>query len=160
MGRVAAPYAVRGWVKIQPYTEYLDNLLDYPVWRLGKAGRWREYAVLEAKVHGQFLLAQLEGVNDRDAAETLHGHEVAVMRAELPPAETDEYYWDDLVGLEVVNLAGDVLGRVAEMLESGAHDIMRVVAGERERLIPFVAPIVRQVDIAAGRIEVDWGTDW
>ncbi|TCJ16315.1 ribosome maturation factor RimM [Parasulfuritortus cantonensis] len=160
MGRIAAPYAVRGWVKVQPFTEYLDNLLDYPVWHLGKAGRWREYKVLEAKVHSQFLLAQLDGVADRDAAEALQGQEVAVARAELPAPEADEYYWDDLVGLEVVNLAGEALGRVAEMLETGAHDIMRVTAGDTERLIPFTAPIVATVDIAAGRIVVDWGTDW
>lgn len=160
MGRIAAPYAVRGWVKVQPYTEYLDSLLDYPVWRLGKAGKWREYAVLEAKVHGQTLLAQLDGVDDRNAAEALQGHEVAVARAELPAAEEGEYYWDDLVGLEVVNLAGESLGRVAEMLETGAHDIMKVVAGDKERLIPFTAPIVGKVDVAAGRVEVDWGKDW
>lgn len=160
MGRVAAPYAVRGWIKVQPFTEYLDSLLDYPVWRLGKAGKWREYEVLEAKVHGQTLLAQLAGVDDRNAAEALQGHEVAVARDELPAAEADEYYWDDLVGLEVVNLAGESLGKVTEMLENGAHDIMKVAAGEQQRLIPFVAPIVRAVDIGTGRIEVDWGTDW
>lgn len=160
MGRIAAPYAVRGWVKVQPFTEALDGLLDYPVWRLGKAGKWRDYKVLEAKVHGQSLLAQLDGVNDRNAAEALQGHEVAVARGELPAAEANEYYWDDLVGLEVVNLAGASLGRVAEMLESGAHDIMKVVADGKERLIPFVDPIVGSVDIAAGRIEVDWGADW
>lgn len=160
MGRVAAPYAVRGWIKVQPFTEYLDSLFDYPVWRLGKAGRWREYAVLEAKLHGQYLLAQLDGVNDRDAAEALQGHEVAVAREELPPAEDDAYYWDDLIGLDVVNLAGEPLGRVVEMLETGAHDIMRVVADGKERLIPFTDPIVGKVDVAAGRIEVDWGADW
>lgn len=160
MGRIAAPYAVRGWVKIQPYTEYLDSLLDYPVWRLGKAGQWREYKVLEAKVHSQSLVAQLDGVADRNAAEALQGYEVAVARTERPAAEADEYYWDDLVGLEVVNLAGESLGKVVEMLETGAHDIMKVVAGERERLIPFTAPIIQAVAIEAGRIEVDWGADW
>jgi len=160
MGRVAAPYAVRGWVKVQPFTELLDNLLDYPVWRLGKAGEWREYEVLEAKVHGQFLLVQLDGVNDRSASEALQGHDIAVVRSELPPAEEGEYYWDDLVGLEVVNLAGESLGKVAELLESGAHDIMKVVAGEQQRLIPFTAPIVREVETEAGRIVVDWGVDW
>lgn len=160
MGRVAAPYAVRGWVKVQPFTELLDNLLDYPIWRLGKAGKWREYEVLEAKVHGQFLLVHLDGVDDRNASEALQGHDIAVVRSELPPAEEDEYYWDDLVGLEVVNLAGESLGKVAELLESGAHDIMKVVAGEQQRLIPFTAPIVREVETEAGRIVVDWGADW
>jgi 16S rRNA processing protein RimM len=99
-------------------------------------------------------------VNDRNAAEALQGYEIAVPRAELPPAEEDEYYWDDIIGLEVVNLAGESLGKVAGLLETGAHDILKVAAGEVERLIPFTDPIVREVDTGAGRIVVDWGKDW
>ena len=159
MGRVAAPYAVRGWIKVQPFTEYVDNLLDYPVWQVGKTNRWQAYELLEAKVHGQFLLAQLKGVDDRTAAEAMQGLEIAVARSELPPAADDEYYWDDLIGLEVVNLTGESLGKVEGLLETGAHDVLRV-AGERERLIPFKAPIVGKVDLEAGKIEVDWGLDW
>lgn len=159
MGRVTAPYAVRGWIKVQPFTEFVDNLLDYPVWQVGKAGRWKAYELLEAKVHGQFLLVQLKGVDDRNAAEAMQGLEVAVARTELPPAEDDEFYWDDLIGLDVVNLAGESLGKVEGLLETGAHDVLKVV-GDRERLIPFKAPIVGKVDLATGRIEVDWGLDW
>lgn len=159
MGRIAAPYAVKGWVKIQPYTEYLDSLLDYPVWHLGKAGKWREYGVLEARVHGATLIASLDGVVDREQAQALAGMELAVPREEMPAAEDGEYYWDDLIGMRVVNLAGEDLGRVEGLLETGAHDVMRVL-GERERLIPFTAPIVRAVDVEAGRIEVDWGSDY
>lgn len=159
MGRVTAPYAVRGWIKVQPFTEYVDNLLDYPVWQVGKAGRWQAYDVLEAKVHGQFLLAQLKGVDDRNAAESMQGLEVAIERSELPPADENEFYWDDLIGLEVVNLAGESLGKVEGLLETGAHTVLKVV-GDKERLIPFKAPIVGKVDIEAGKIEVDWGLDW
>lgn len=160
MGRIAAPYAVRGWVKIQTFTEYLDSLLDYPVWHLGKIGKWQAYKVVEAKIHSNHLVAQLDGVDDRNAAEALQGMEIAVAREELPPADEDEYYWDDLIGLEVVNLTGESLGKVATLLESGAHDIMKIVAGEQERLIPFTAPIIQNVDTEAGRIIVDWGVDW
>ena len=167
MGRVAAPYAVKGWLKIQPFTEYLDSLLDYPTWWLGHAeGRksgWREYRVVEGKIHGQALLAQLEGVDDRNAAEALKGLEVAVDRAEFPETGEDEYYWDDLIGLEVVNTEGVALGVVKGLLETGAHDVLRVAgpeAGQRERLIPFVSAYVREVDQAGRRILVEWGADW
>ena len=167
MGRVAAPYAVKGWIKIQPFTEYLDSLLDYQTWWLGhaegrgnlKAAGWREYRVLEGKVHGQTLLAQLEGVDDRTASEALKGLEVAVDRSEFPEAEEDEYYWDDLIGAEVVNTAGVLLGRVEGLMETGAHDVLRVM-GERERLIPFVDAYVREVDLEGKRILVEWGADW
>ena len=159
MGRIAAPYGVKGWIKVHPYTEYLDSLLDYPVWRLGKGGAWRPYRVVEGRPHNRFLLAELEGVDDRDAAERLRGMEIAVARDELPEPDEDEYYWDDLIGLEVVNTSGASLGRVKGLLETGAHDVLQVV-GERERLIPFTAPIVLEVNLAAGRIRVDWEADY
>lgn len=163
MGRVAAPYAVKGWIKVQPFTEYLDSLLDYGFWWLGhEEGRqqgWREYRVLEGKVHGQTLLVRLQGVEGRDAAEALKGLDVAVNRAAFPETGPDEYYWDDLIGLEVVNTEDESLGRVEGLLETGAHDVLRVM-GERERLIPFVNAYVREVDRAAGRILVEWGADW
>ena len=169
MGRVAAPYAVKGWLKIQPFTAYLGSLLDYDRWWLGhaegsgaKAG-WREYRVLEGKVHGQTLLAQLEGVDDRSASEALKGLEVAVDRAEFPDADEGEYYWADLIGLEVVNTEGVALGKVEGLMETGAHDVLRVAderEGLRERLIPFVDAYVREVDMMGRRILVEWGVDW
>lgn len=159
MGRIAAPYAVKGWVKVQPYTEYLESLLDYPVWRLGKGGSWQLYRVLDGRPHGRFLLAQLEGVGDRDAAQRLRGMDVAVARDELPELSEGEYYWADLVGLEVVSVAGLSLGRVEGLIETGAHDVLRV-GGERERLIPFTAPIVLEVDLSARFIRVDWEAEY
>ncbi|HNF89888.1 MAG TPA: ribosome maturation factor RimM [Thiobacillaceae bacterium] len=160
MGRVVAPYAVRGWIKLQTFTEYLDSLLDYPVWRLGKDGRWRDYRVLDGKIHGQYLMAGLEGVEDRTAAEALMGLDVAVLREEMPEADEDEYYWDDLIGLDVVNLAGEALGRVEGLLETGANDVLQVRNGETERLLPFVDAVVKEVDLEAGRLVVDWGLDY
>lgn len=160
MGRVVAPYAIKGWIKLQTFTEYLDSLLDYPVWRIGKDGDWRDYRVLDGKVHGQYLMASLEEVGDRSAAEALMGLDVAVLREEMPEAEEDEYYWDDLIGLDVVNLAGEALGRVEGLLETGANDVLQVRDGETERLLPFVDAVVKEVDLEAGRLLVDWGLDY
>ena len=159
MGRISAPYAIRGWVKIQPHTEYVDSLLDYEIWRVGRNGNWRTFRLVEGKPHGPYLLAHLQGVDDRDAAEGLMGLDVAVLREEMPEAEAGEYYWDDLVGLDVVNTAGEALGQVTGLLETGAHDVLEV-NGERERLIPYVDAFVREVDLEAGRIVVDWGLDY
>ncbi|MDO9224583.1 MAG: ribosome maturation factor RimM [Pseudomonadota bacterium] len=159
MGRISAPYAIRGWVKIQAQTEYIDSLLGYPVWHVGRNGQWRQFRLVEGKVHGQYLLAHLQGMDDRDAAEAVMGMEIAVPRKDRPDAEDGEYYWDDLVGLEVVNTEGVVFGKVSGLLGTGAHDVLQV-EGERERLIPFVDAYVREVDMAARRIVVDWGQDW
>jgi 16S rRNA processing protein RimM len=164
MGRVAAPYAVSGWLKIQPFTESVDSLLDYPLWHIGKNGQWRACQLLEGKVHGQTLLVSLQGIADRNIAEAMQGFEIAVSRADLPPPDEDEYYWDQLTGLEVVNLQGESLGKVAGILETGAHEVLKIQA-ERdgkpfERLIPFVGALVQSVDLAGRRIVVDWGLDY
>lgn len=162
MGRVTVPYGVRGWVKIHTLTANPDSLCDYPVWRLGRGGDWREVRVLASKVHGNTLVAQLEGVADREAAAALRGTDVGVPRAVLPKAGTGEFYWADLIGLNVVNISQHEFGRVERILQTGANDVL-VVKGEtenRETLIPFIADAIRQVDLAAGRIVVDWGEDY
>ncbi len=159
MGRINAPFGIKGWVKIQPFTETLDALLDYPAWQIGKGSQWRDVDVEEASVHGDFIVAKLIGCNDRDAALALRGQEIAVNREELPDTEEGEYYWEDLVGLAVVNREGQELGKVSKLLETGANDVL-VVKGEKEILIPFVEAYVLKVDLAQGRIEVDWGLDY
>jgi 16S rRNA processing protein RimM len=163
MGRINAPFGVKGWVKIKPFTETLDALLDYPEWQIGKGSHWRKADVEDVTVHGDFIVAKLAGCNDRDAAFALRGQEIAVDREELPDTEEGEYYWEDLIGLSVVNRDGAELGKVASVMETGAHDVL-VVKGEKEVskeiLIPFVEVYVLNVDLAQGRIEVDWGLDY
>lgn len=161
MGRIVAPYGLKGWVRIEPYSAVPDSLSAYPSWWLGRSGDWREVRVANSVLqHGASLVARLEGCTERDAALALKGSEVAVERAALPPNAKDEFYWADLVGLKVVNVQDEELGAVAGLFDNGAHPVMRVVAGETERLLPFVEPVVRQVELAQGRIRVEWELDW
>lgn len=160
MGRITAPYGVRGWVKLQPYTQHPQGMLGYPEWQVGReGGAWQAQAVEDVKVHGSVVVAKLQGVGDREQAAALRGQQVAVSREDFPEAAAGEYYWADLVGLKVINAAGVELGRVAEVFETGANDVL-VVAGERERLLPFIEPVIREVDVAGGRITVDWDADY
>ena len=159
MGRVSAPFGVKGWVKVQPFTDKIDGLLGYPQWWLSEAGGWRSWAVEEQTVRGSELLVRFAGVADREAAATLKGRDIAVTRKQLPAPEEGEYYWTDLVGLKVENTSGESLGRVERMFESGADPVM-VVVGETERLLPFVGAVVKHVDLDAGKILVDWGLDY
>jgi 16S rRNA processing protein RimM len=101
----------------------------------------------------------LQGVDDRNGAEALQGMDVAVRRDEMPQADEGEYYWDELIGMEVVNVQGEALGRVEGLLETGAHDVLQV-RGDRVRLIPFVEAYIQEVDVEAARMVVDWGLDW
>lgn len=158
MGRVAAPFGVKGWIKVQTFTEEIDGLLAYPTWWLGKGGSWQEYRVEEGAVHGQVILAKLAGPEDRDGVAKLKGSDIAVPREILPEAK-DGYYWTDLVGVQVVNREGVELGRVETLLDNGAQSVL-VVKGERERLIPFVPVYVDRVELEAGRILVDWQQDY
>jgi 16S rRNA processing protein RimM len=159
MGRVTAPFGVKGWVKVHPLTAQVATLCDYPVWWLGKAGEWREMPVDEAKASGAMVVAQLAGISDRDGAAALRGWEVAVPRDQLPAPREDEYYWTDLIGLRVVNAAGHEFGHIVRMIGTGANDVL-VVKGKKETLIPFIAGVIRKVDFTAGQVEVDWGVDY
>ena len=159
MGRVSAPFGVTGWIKVQPFTAAAENLLAYAAWWLGRNDNWREYRVAGSKVQGRAVVAKLEGCDDRDAAALFRSKEVAVSREALPNTAANEFYWTDLIGLNVVNNAAQDFGRVVRMLETGANDVL-VVHGERERLIPFIAEVVTQVDLAGGVIRVDWGADY
>jgi 16S rRNA processing protein RimM len=163
MGRVTAPYGVQGWIKVRAYTAEPDGLLAYPVWWLASSDdRWREFAVREARVHGATLVAQLDGLDQREDAAQWRGAAIGVPKAMLPALPAGEVYWSDLVGLTVVNRSGVVLGRVAAVLETAAHPVLRVVAEGvvAERLIPLGPAHVDAIDIAGARIVVDWQPEY
>ena len=140
------------------YTAPREGIVGYRHWLLGCADDWRQQRVLDGKRRGPRVTAQLEGVEDRESAAALLGLEIAVPRGALPLLGAGQYYWADLQGLLVRRQDGMTLGRVAHLLETGAHDVM-VVNGEHERLIPFApGAVVLDVDFDAGVIRVAW--DW
>ncbi|MBI3479814.1 MAG: ribosome maturation factor RimM [Nitrosomonadales bacterium] len=161
MGRIASAQGIKGWVKIQPYTEYLDSLLDYQTWWIGhEHGPWREVKVQQCEVHNKTLAAHLPDCPDRNAAERLKGLLIAVPRSSLPQHTADEYYWSDLIGLAVVNEAGERLGTVENLLETGANQVLSVKGDSGEILIPFVASAIKRVDLLGKTIRVDWDVDY
>jgi 16S rRNA processing protein RimM len=162
MGRIVGAQGILGWVKVQTFTEYLDGLLDYDDWYLGNDKQpWRKVQVLEANVHGKILVAKLPGILDRTAAEQCKGLMVAVHRDSLPKQEEGEYYWSDLIGMRVVNLADESLGVVDTLLETGANDVLSVRDAQgKEILIPFLASVIQQVSLQDKVIRVDWQADY
>jgi len=155
MGRVAGAYGVNGWLRVVLYGDTPDTLAATPSWLIG-AG---EYEVTATRFHSGALLAKLAGVESREAALKLRGETVALPREALPDAGEGSIYWADLVGLEVVNGQGDALGIVERVFSNGAHDVIEL-AGERQRLLPWVPAVVKRVDLEARRVEVDWQADW
>lgn len=154
MGRIVAPYGIKGWVKIQTYTEQQDALLDYAVWWIGKNSNWQEAKVAEAALHNKYLVVRFESYSDRNAAQGLSGWQIGVPRDLFPEADNDEFYWVDLIGVQVINLQDKVLGQVIELIESKAHDLL--VVGENKCLIPFVNHVIKHVDLQAKKLIVDW----
>ncbi len=161
MGRVVAPYGVFGWLKIVPDTEVFDGLLDYKTWWLGKDDDWRELAVKEAKTHNDVLVVKLQGIDDRDAAFSCKGKQIAVPRALLPKLETEEYYWSDLIGLTVKNQQGVDFGKVSDVFATGANDVVVAKSEDGiERLIPYIAQVIVEVSLEAKTMLVDWDADF
>ncbi|MDP2153708.1 MAG: ribosome maturation factor RimM [Methylotenera sp.] len=185
MGRIVAPYGVYGWLKVLPDTEVIDGLFDYDTWWLGKGDDWREMVVETAKLHNDVIVVKLEGIDDRDAALACKGRQIAVPRAQLPEPDENEYYWSDLIGLRVKNSQGVDFGLITEVFETGANDVLvvksdvvkpdvvkpdavkpEVVSADadkekpQERLLPFVATVVLEVDLKAKTMLVDWDEDF
>ncbi|MGZ8155980.1 MAG: ribosome maturation factor RimM [Burkholderiales bacterium] len=159
MGRITAPFGIRGWIKLQAYTQAPENLLAYPTWWVGSGGDWQQSRLEQGQVQNAAVVAKLAGCEDRDAAALYRGKQVAIPRDAFPQPAANEFYWSDLVGLRVVNAQGEDLGKVKEVLGTGANDVL-VVQGERERLIPFTEITVTQVDVPGGMIRVDWEADF
>jgi 16S rRNA processing protein RimM len=158
LGRIVGVFGVNGWIKVFSETEPRGNILSYSPWCVGPDRR--PLRVLEGRLQGKRLVAQLEHCADRDQAAALVGMEIAVWRDQLPPPSADELYWADLEGLVVETLDGVALGRVDYLFATGANDVV-VVRGHRERLIPFLwDAVVKDVDFARGIMRVDWDPDF
>ncbi len=172
VGHITGAFGVQGWVRIHPYSVQADALLHAKTWWLGRTEvrgadpeTVSDVEKLEAKRHGEDVVARLMGVVGRDAAQALKGTVVQIQRSHFPVLSEGEFYWLDLIGLAVVNLQGESLGVVADLIDNGAHPILRVVLAQaepaaREYLIPFVAHFVPKVDQQNKSITVDWGLDY
>jgi len=156
IGKVASAYGLRGWFHVYSYTDPITNILDYKSWFIGKDDHWQQYVIEEGRAHGKGVVVRLQSFTDRDQAESLKGADIAINRSKLPALEKDEFYWVELVGLEVVTLKGEKLGRVDSILETGANDVL-VIKGEQEHLVPYVKnEFIKEVDLKNGEILVDW----
>jgi len=162
MGRVIAAHGVRGWIKVRAFTSSPDALIAYRSWWLARDDEtWREFPVIEARAHSGVVVAGLEGLSAREQAARWNGAWVAIPRSALPAADRGQVYLADLVGLEVVNREARSMGRVAAVMETAAHPVLRVQDKEHpERLIPLVDAYVDAIDLAGGRIVVDWRIDY
>jgi 16S rRNA processing protein RimM len=168
VGYVSGAYGLNGWIKVTPFSTTADALLNAKVWWLDKPAL-HDVDVMQSKPHSGDVVAQLMGVAGRDAAEALKGTAIQIPRSHFPALSDGEFYWVDLIGLAVVNLQGESIGQVHDMMDNGAHPILRILSAVSEQadqgqapeiLIPFVDQFVKTVDQQAKIITVDWGLDY
>jgi 16S rRNA processing protein RimM len=160
MGRIAGAFGIQGWVKVRTFTEAASTLGGYGEWIVRTREGLRSIAVEGFEVHSKGPVAKLAGCGDRDGADALRGSEIAVTREALGEAGEGSLYWVDLVGLDVVHVEGERLGRVEQLFEAGDTSVL-VLKDEaaKELMIPFVPVYVKAVDREARRITVDWKAD-
>ena len=159
VGRISGLFGVRGEVRVFDFSRRRGDILAYDPWLLRHEDGWREVSVREGRSHQDTVVVQLEGWQDREAARELIGTEIAIRPEQLAKLDSGEYYWHQLEGLSVVNAAGEELGIVARVMETGANDVL-VVRSNRERLIPYTPNTIVEVDLSAGKIQVDWELDF
>ncbi len=158
-GRITGLFGVQGWVKVFSHARPREAIIDYSPWLVEINGDRREMVVEDGRAQGKGVVVKLVGVDDRDQASRLIGADIAIKFSQLPPPSKGEYYWVQLVGLEVINLAGQSFGKVDHLFETGANDVL-VVRNGKERWLPVTANVIREVDLEAGVIRVDWDADF
>ncbi len=160
IGKVVGVFGVKGWVKIESYTAFREAIFSYVPWLIFKNQQWSEVKLITNRTHGKGLIAQLDSVNDRDQALILVGCDLGIYRTQLPETAADEFYWTDLIGLNVVTLEGVVLGKISYLFETGANDVV-VVQGERERYLPWLmGSVIKSVSLEKKQVEVDWDPEF
>lgn len=171
VGKLAAVYGVKGWIKLYSYTEPMENILAYDDFFIKKpnASEWQPLVIAEGKKHGKGIIIKIDGIDDRDKVGLLTHSEIAITKSSVPALEDDEFYWHQLEGLVVESeYEGKtfILGKVKNLLETGANDVIVVKATEdsldkRERLIPYVPEqFIKQIDLTAGKMIVDWDPEF
>ncbi len=170
VGHIGAAYGLKGWVNIISYTQPKTNIIAYDPWyiRAGSLNSKAEYQLVKVeqiRQHGKGIVAQLPECLDRTQAELYKNTEIAILREQLPEQASDEYYWHDLIGLNVITVNQIALGQITDLMETGANDVLVVTEKcddqSKTRLVPFIRPeVVISIDLTTKLVVVDWDPDF
>lgn len=156
IGKVGAPYGVKGWSKIFSYTIPIENILEYQPWLMKQGNTWQVVPEIAGKVHNKVIVAKLPGAEDRDQAKAFTHQEIAIYRHQLPTLDDDEYYWSDLIGLKVIDCNEKPLGTVHQVTETGSNDVL-IIKAEKDFAVPMIMrEVIKEVNLKDGYIRVDW----
>lgn len=158
-GTFGGAYGVKGWLKLMSYTSPKENILSIEPWWIKIGDTWQLVNIEAAKTQGKTIIAKIKGVENPEHAREYTNVAIGIAATSLPQLPAGEYYWRDLMGLEVYNLQGEFFGTVTNLLETGANDVLEVT-GKRQRLIPYIEEVISKVDLTQQRIAVDWDADF
>ncbi|WED42526.1 ribosome maturation factor RimM [Legionella cardiaca] len=160
IGRFGRPHGIKGFVTVHSFTEPRDNILRYTDWHAYINKQWQPLKLLHVEMNEKSILAQVEGYNEREQVAALTNVDIAVSREQLPILAEGEYYWHDLIGMQVVNQQGVLLGEVVEIMPTGANDVL-VIEGEKRHLVPYLpGQFVADINSSQRIITVDWDADF
>ncbi|WP_196137445.1 ribosome maturation factor RimM [Aliikangiella sp. G2MR2-5] len=167
IGEITGVFGVKGWVKVFSHTEPRINIVKYNPWLIKQGKDWKVLKLISGRNQGKTIVAQIDGINDREQAHALIGCKIAINPDQLEKLGENEFYWRDLEGLDVVDLEGNELGRVSHLIETGANDVLvvkkKVEKGQKkqEMMIPYIPDdVIRKIDLDAGIITVDWDDEY
>lgn len=166
LGQIGRIHGIKGWLKLTSFTTPIENILDYSQFEVNIEGQAQRLEIDECRRQNKALLVHFKGYDDPETAKQLTGIELSINSEELPPLESGEFYWHQLQGLKVINQHDHLFGRVSNLLETGANDVLVVAANnesidDRERLIPYLLDsVITKIDLLNETITVDWEADY
>lgn len=161
VGQVSGAHGVRGAVRIYSYTQPHNNLLDYQPLHFCQNDKMEEVRFSKSRTQGKELIVHIEGCETRDQAAALKGTQILIERSQLPTLESHDFYWSELIGLNVVTVQGANLGTVSSILETGANDVLVVKGEQQEVLIPYLPnSVVIKIELSTKTITVDWDANF
>ena len=158
IGKVSSPHGIKGWLKVISYTDPIENILSYKEWFVTNGEGNKIFSIEDSRIQGKKIIVKLDGIEDRDSAEDLKNKEISVSRIELPKLEKNTFYWNDLLGLPVLDQKGNQVGKVDSLFETGSNDVLVIVNENKERiLVPFIMEeVIRKVDLVKQFISINW----
>ncbi|HHF7373565.1 ribosome maturation factor RimM [Legionella bozemanae] len=160
IARFGRPHGVKGFVTVHSFTEPRDNVLKYADWHAFINNKWQPIKLLRAEAQNKAIIVQIEGYPEREHVAHLTNIEIAVQQEQLEKLEPGEYYWHQLIGMNVINQQGELFGKVIEIIPTGANDVL-VVEGSKRHLIPYLpSKFILDIDTKQQIITVDWDMDF
>lgn len=160
IGRFGRPHGIKGFIKIHSFTDPADNILRYTDWHVFFKNQWQPIKLSGLEVHNKTIVTRVDGYTERESVADLTNADIAVAKEQLAELEPGEYYWHQLIGMQVKNQKGESFGRVIEVMPTGANDVL-VVQGEKKHLIPYLlGQFIIDINLDQQLIVVDWELDF